>query len=562
MARLDLLSKGGWLAALTAITLALTVFLLRTGPQRRASATVRAGPPRTKTLDLRTTRSLQVSLLSLLLMMAAIMPLGTAAAPTGEGACEYAARMANRGKLEEAVLKGRPSSDASLPPQPESTLGGVTFRDRIDINGDGRPEYVYVTSEGTAHYEGLSVYDSDMKPVRVGTSPDDDWQSDNLRWAADLRVMRFGGSYYVIGKTDDNLNYLARIGPDNVERVVCEFAQRSKPAERVIESKDDALCDATLRGMLDYVPFDRLHAVTVTDLRRAGMYETSPSEKAAELDIDNDGHPDYVIVTQYASGAGRGCDSYGLALLDETRARLAASPLATLLRQAGGGCGGARLLPFRFRGKSYLEHKYAQGHPADIHEVYELTNGRREMVCMLQARVVNYVLGEYEALVGAAGAAYKNPWEYAFEQKDLKDVEILIRGGRDLNEKISVIPLLNWAVWRHRDDLLELLLRSGADPNHANNYPSPLQDAISQGTDRSLSILLRYGARPNAGNPDPIAEVIYVGSESKLRILLGSGLRPEQKHLDLARQIPRPDPEVIRMLEHAIEGASPRRGGP
>lgn len=507
-------------------------------------------------------RSLQLSLLSLLLITAATTRLSEAATPIAEDACEYVARMANRGKLEQAVLKGRPWNDTSFPGQPASLGGGVTFRDRIDINGDGRPEYVFVTSEGSAHYEGLAVYDSEMKPMSFGTYSGDDWDSDNLRWAADIRVMRFGGSYYVIGKTDDNLNYLARIGPDNVERVVCQFAQEGKPAERVLESKDDALCDATLRGELDYVPFDRLHAVTVADLRQAGMYETSPGEKAADVDIDNDGHPDDVIVTQYASGAGRGCDSYGLALLDETRTRLADSPLATLVRQAGGGCGGARLLPFRFRGKAYLEHKYAQGQPADVHEVYELTNGRREMVCKLQARVVNYVLGKYEALVRTAKEAYKNPWEYAFQQKDLNDVKILIRGGRDLNEKISELPLLNWAVWKHRDDLLELLLRSGADPNHANNYPSPLEDAIDQGTDRSLSTLLRYGARPNSGNPDPIAEVIYAGSASKLRILLASGFRAEQKHLELARRIPRLDPELIRILQHAIEGASSGRGNP
>ncbi len=80
-------------------------------------------------------------------------------------------------------------------------------------------------------------------------------------------------------------------------------------------------------------------------------------------------------------------------------------------------------------------------------------------------------MSDYDALLRAAKASHKNPWEYAFQRPDLTQVKALIKGGRDLNEAISGMPLLTWAVFHRRDDLLELLLKSGADPNWSPPRP-------------------------------------------------------------------------------------------
>ncbi len=468
------------------------------------------------------------------------------------GVCAYVARTANLGKLEDVVLKGRPWNDSSFPTPADLGSVGVTFRDSVDINNDGRPEYVYVTSEGTAHFEGLVAYDADLRKIEYAASPGDDWQSNNLRWASDRRIIRYKGLHYIIGKSDDYLNYVTKIGPDNVEKVLCEFGQKRNPSARVAVAKDKPVCDAALQGNLDYVVFDKLHAVTVQDLQRAGIAQTALGEKAAKVDIDNDGRQDYVVATELASGAGRGCDSYGLALLNEARTALADSPVAKLLIETGGECGGARVSPFRFKGKTYLEHKYAEGHPANVHSVFKIENGKRDVICRLEARVVNYVLSRYDALVHSAEASFKNPWEYAFERSGLKDAELLIKNGRDVNETISSMSLLNWAVWRHRDDLLELLLKSGADPNRKNQHLSPLFEAIWRGTDESVAILMRYGAQLNIGNTDPIMEAVDYGYVAKLKIIIKAGIRPEQRHLDWARRTSKPNPEIIQVLESAV----------
>jgi hypothetical protein len=198
--------------------------------------------------------------------------------------------------------------------------------------------------------------------------------------------------HYVIGKSDDYLNYVTKIGPDNVEKLICEFSQKQKPWARVAISKDKLICDAALRGDLKYVPFDKPHVMTDQDLPPNGPIQTSLGDEAAEVDIDNDGHPDYVVVTDSTSSAGRGCQSYGLALLNEARTALADSPIAKLLIETGGQCDREEVSPFRFKGKTYLENKYAEDHPTNVHFVFKIENGKRDVICELETRVVNYVL--------------------------------------------------------------------------------------------------------------------------------------------------------------------------
>jgi uncharacterized protein len=474
-----------------------------------------------------------------------------------KGICEYVANMGNSGKLEDVVLKGKGDGDTLIPVPADLEHYGVVFRDRVDINNDGRPEHVYITSQGTGHYEELAIYDSRMREIEVATAPGDDWESANLRWATDRRIIRYGGAYYFIGKTDDYLHYVAKIGPDNVEKVVCEFDQKRDPSARVTVSRNDRVCQAALQGTLDYVPFDKLHALTYADMQRANISETSLAEMAAGVDIDNDGKADYVVTTQFASGAGRGCDSYGLAVLADTRTALADSPTAKLLLEIDRVCGGDRVLPFQLDGKVYLEHKYADGHPTNVHSVYKIENGKRDVICGMETRVVNYVLSQYEALVSTAESNYKNPWKYAMEQPSLKQVKLLVDGGRNINEVIQGETPVGIAVWSKRDDALEFLLNHGADPNGMHGSLSPLFFAINNGTDRSVVLLLKHGAQLKIPNSDPITEIIRRASVSKLRAIVDSGIGPEERHLAMAKSQTNPNAEIIQILE----GAMSRQGG-
>jgi len=462
-------------------------------------------------------------------------------------ACERVAAAANRGALDTLRVPSAPYDDPSLPDPGD--FGGVTFRAWFDIDGDGTKERVYVLGAGT----GLLVGKGSGEPVGPRPAEDQYQAWDAVRLVDDVAVLDVDGVPYVLGASGDYLRYLSRVGADGVETLLCSFAQREKALERLVEGRGNPVCEAALQGGLDYVPFDRLHALTSEDLMRAGIEQTSVDELAARVDIDNDGHEDTVVVTQLASGAGSGCDRDDLALLDLTRTRLADTPAAGVLAGLGGGCSGERLRPFRHDGTTWIEHRYDERHPTPVHAIHVIRNGTSAQVCAFEVRVQNYVPDPYELLLAAAESEGRNPWAYAIEQPGGEEVERLIGAGRDLNEPFDeMFCPLSWAVRKRRDDLLARLLEAGADPNRFPPPIGPLYVALWDGTPQAVKLLLARGATLQMGGTDPVMETVRFDNAAKLAIVLQAGIRVGPEHLAYAREQSPANPEIIRLLDDAL----------
>lgn len=302
--------------------------------------------------------------------------------------CTEVATLANTGRLSKAVFQGE-ARRGETPDISDPVEGSPIVRGRLDINNDDLPENVYVVVQGTARVTSVVIYDARMRRIDPARSPEDDWDGDeDLRWALDMSVFRHRGQWYIVGASDDRLHYVSRIGPDNVERVVCRFQTAKVPNVRIVSGGNRRICRAAVRGTLDHVSFDRLHAVTRQDAVKEDWYQSHPENRAAMIDIDNDGQREIVVPLVLSSGGGRGCDQTTLRVLDTTRTSFARSPLATAVAEVGGGCRMSRVRPFVFEGTTYLEHKYHEESPGGPHAVYRIRAGRQEEVCRISATPV------------------------------------------------------------------------------------------------------------------------------------------------------------------------------
>jgi uncharacterized protein len=289
-----------------------------------------------------------------------------------KAACRAVADFANQRKLSELAI---PFSDSI----------------QVDINNDGMNERVVIVDEGTMHWEHLDIFSESGKSIEISKSKEDDWESDNLRWAMDQLLIRYDGQIYVLGKTDDYLNYLSQINKENIEKVVCEFAQQEEPDETLVSSSNDKLCQDALEQQLDYVEFGQTHALTVASVQEAGFYATTPGDFVTQVDINNDGKAESVVQLKLASGAGRGCDSEHLGVLNKERNKLEMT-ITELLPEPV--CGGVVQTPFIYGGQTYVEVLYATRHPTNVHQIVQLKGGKLETICQFDVRVVNYVRGE------------------------------------------------------------------------------------------------------------------------------------------------------------------------
>jgi hypothetical protein len=421
-------------------------------------------------------------------------------------ACGYIAQAANEGRLDEVRRHGVPSPQPF--PQPPDR-GYAEYRERLDIDGDGRDELVYIFSEGTAHFESIAIYDEDLKEIEYATSPRDDWQSDRLRWPYDTIIVTYGGVHYIVGKDDDALSYAASVSKDGVLAVNCTFGHEPTARSRIVSSRDDAVCQLVLQGTLEYSVFDRLHAYETSPL--TGPRETHPNELAAGIDFDNDGSSDLVVEMRLSSGAGRGCDATTLAALNGTRSGLNDSPTAGLLRAIGGRCGDTHVRPFAFNGKIYLESQSPPGVSVDDHAVFKIESGSRTEVCRIEARTVNFVLGPLQDVLAAAKDAGVHPWIAALRQPGLAAAQVMLDNGYDVNERMPnpgpkaivgnlpdpATPLM-FAAAAGRVDLAALLLDQGARLDPPDVDFSPLMMAVANGKDDVTELLLERGANPNA----------------------------------------------------------------
>lgn len=422
-------------------------------------------------------------------------------------ACRAVAEAANQKKLAGLIIP----------------FAGAT---KVDINNDGKKERIVLNSEGTMRVEGLDVFSENGKRITLTHSNEDNWEEDNLRWVMDQLLVRYAGQVYILGKTDDYLHYLSRVDRNNVEKVVCEFSQRSAPVETLVASSNDRLCQEALKQELDYVKFDRTHALTRAGVQEAGFYETSPGSFAAQVDLNNDGEADLVVGLELASGAGRGCGAGHLGVLNKTRNKLDMDVTRKLPEPM---CGGVSQTPFIFEGQTYIDVKYAGGQPTTIHRVVQLKQGKLETVCQYDVRVANYVLGEYERILENAKAAFIDPWVYALEMPGINGVQILMDAKHDIRTKVrnhAFGSALHEAIQRNKYDALQFLLENGADPNVKVIDPVDMPAlifAIWRNSTEGMRLLLKHGANPTqtwGGQPAKDWVSFWVHSPTEQTLML------------------------------------------
>lgn len=404
---------------------------------------------------------------------------GTAKTNKGLAACHAVAKAYNERKTADLEI---PESDGKL---------------KVDINNDGRQDFVEISPGGMVGPGGLDAFDSTGQLIRIENDEENDWEQGRLRWSEFIEPIRYEGVNYVLGSSGDDLGYLARIDPDNVKRLICQFGQRA-PIEKLVKSSNDRVCRAvgdSNPGLLQFADFDQEHKLTYDALRRAGFPDPTLEEGAAKIDIDNDGRDELVVDFMIL---GRQCVAKRLAVLNKTRDDLNRGKTDLL---PSTGCHGETHHPFRFGGRSYIKIKALRNRKI---EVVMLKDGRLRTICHFDVHAVNYVKGEYESIINNAKNAHKDPWSYVLDLPGMQGVQALVDAGHDIRIAVrdnNFGTAIHEAIRRERFDALEYLLESGADPNAQVKPPSPvdmpaLVFAIWTKSVEGMRLLLHHGANP------------------------------------------------------------------
>lgn len=290
-------------------------------------------------------------------------------------ACKYVAAFVNEGRFDEILGSGsRAYGDSTL----------------VDLNGDGTPERVQITYEGTARYPYLQASNlSTGTPIEIA-EPDKDF---NGAWADFIGLVPFEGQTYVLHYNMGGYPVLlSEISRNFEERTDCRFV--SEPIEAVGEaSEDKKLCRVFLeKGHPPYLPLTEDHSL---DDQTASFIEAFPG-KVGLIDINNDGTGVPVLEVQYASGAGSGCGYNYFDLLNHDRTALALVPARDLLMKMQGmghehsrhpvpACRGNATGWFHLNGITYFETKFPGDQANDLltafHNVSFIKENRIHKTC-------------------------------------------------------------------------------------------------------------------------------------------------------------------------------------
>jgi hypothetical protein len=436
-------------------------------------------------------------ILSLSIFIAMIIPGLAHAKPKMQDlhreACRAVVKAANEGRLNSLQI-------------PEANL------ELVDVNNDGKLERVEL-------YQGLSIYDEKGGSIQVELSKDDDWDSDNLRWSESIALVKFQEQIYILGGDGGNLKYLAEIGKDNVEKVVCEMALRTPPKELLVESKNDELCHAALSGNLNYVKFDRGYVLSAEDLREAReRIILNKLGEAAYVDINNDGEKEYVVSFAQSLGNGEHCGGGRLWVLDQTRNKRNVAITSLLPEWV---CGSIDRAPFTFKGQTYLKVKTASNDGHFSHHVIRIARDQIETVCQFDVKKTHFILGEYERILANASSSHIDPWQYALDMPETDGLEAMLEAKHDPHYTVrgnTFGTVIHQAIVEGKLDKLEFLLKNGVSPDIvAGSDPTqmtPLFFAIWQKSDVALRLLVKYGVNQNQKQwgKSPIEEINFGSS--------------------------------------------------
>lgn len=257
----------------------------------------------------------------------------------------------------------------------------------IDINGDGKKERVsFEEKQAYLDYSKVHVSTAGGEPIEFNPVPEEERISELIG----EHLIRFGSKYYIYGEGFETPVYVAILGEDNKEKIVCEFGEL-KPIVTIASSQNDRLCKLSLEHRLDYVqyngkPFDGTSLGEKDDALVAGSYDpqgiivetSAPNE--ASVDIDNDGMPDRVVGLHIITGAGNPpCAGDRLAVLNKTDDHLdnAITPMLPNFECM------ADQAPFMFEGHSYIEMR---------EKIVQLKSNRLDTICEFHTQRLFQVL--------------------------------------------------------------------------------------------------------------------------------------------------------------------------
>lgn len=480
--------------------------------------------------------------------------------------CARVVQHANAGTLEKLEVKLTTLS--GLPPDGDAVAATV------DLFGDGHPVVVArVFSGGTMRGSDIEVFGSDGAPIPIAAEAETNDNDDGL----DPTLIELSGHYFVLARTGNQLLHLSAFTRNRVETTICGFRWSQPPVQTVRTSTSASLCKAAMSGTLNYAPFDQDHPIDADAVLASGWEQTSPGDKAAVLDINNEGQPRKVITLQYSSGSGRGCDHSSLAVLDPSGITI--DKALTDALQSTQDCLGASQTPLLFDGATYVESVSGAGNMEGYRKIVQLKHGKATTVCDIGVKPQLALLSPVEELIQEARDSQFNDTlnRYIMLKPGVRAAQVVLEASRRTDNPIPLVPdpsykdpegesILVSAIRARRYDVLSYLLENGVDPNlpsHGLQFnpqvrPStPIMLAVKSGDLTATRILLEHGASPDAAGEFGWQTVLgdaYAGASVPMfALLLDSGANPDQVRPDVSDLVQRKpeaqsEPQKIDLL--------------
>ena len=111
----------------------------------------------------------------------------------------------------------------------------------------------------------------------------------------------------------------------------------------------------------------------------------------------------------------------------------------------------------------------------------------------------NYVLSDIEVILSSFETGTVTPWEYALSRPDMRAAETLLKNGFSIDDRITDMPILNWAIWQKKSVASKWLIMHGANVNAygLSETDTPLFEAFRAEDVEMTLLLLNKSANPS-----------------------------------------------------------------
>jgi len=462
-------------------------------------------------------------------------------------ACQFVTDRANAGTLDELKIPFVEPKGKLLELLREKKLQGRVAQ--FYLNGNDLAYAVFDEHDKLARFTPKLTFISANGQI-LETRTRDHYVSRHggLPSLLQIAFLNIDGLIYELDFADNYLIALFRTRKDNVKIQVCEFTEKPPAIEKLVISKDSALCNDALEGKLNYLEPQSLAS---SQSNSSAPFNRDTPHMDYVADIDNDGSKRHFVVAKYIGmlDGPWACDEWRI-FVDKKDSSSSDAELTEKLR--GDGCRDTMERPFLYDGKWYIEGKYDPHAVQYYHDVKFLQSGHVETICKFEVRPTQTAIVGNEMLHQQKGKP--SPVTYALSLPELDELsEVLDAGGLTsgsiLIDHYVDRTVADEAIINGQDRALSMLLDHGFDPtsNFGKEQLSPkdqglppLATAIEFGTPRSVKILLEHGAIPEQEwTANSFAHYLPYGSgpeyqleqrrgwyREKLRLLLEHGADP------------------------------------